>query len=70
MLEKKIKALIILEFGSVKAFSDKIKVPYTTIDTILKRGLFKSNVLNVLKICDALDIDTNELINNKIVSKR
>lgn len=70
MLEKKIKALIILEFGSVKAFSDKIKVPYTTIDTILKRGIFKSNVLNVLKICDALDIDTNELINNKIVSKR
>ena len=70
MLEKKIKALIILEYGSVKAFSDKIKVPYTTIDTILKRGIFKSNVLNVLKICDALDIDTNELINNKIVSKR
>ena len=70
MLEKKIKALIILEYGSVKSFSEKIKVPYTTIDTILKRGLFKSNVLNVLKICKALDIDTNELINNKIIRKK
>lgn len=70
MIEKKIKALIILEYGSVKAFADKINVPYTTIDTILKRGLLKSNVLNVLKICEALDIDTNELINNKIVRRK
>ena len=69
MLENKIKTIIIIKYGSIKAFADKIKVPYTTIDTILKRGLFKSNVLNVLKMCEELNIDVNELINNKIVFK-
>lgn len=69
MIEKKIKALIILQYGSVRAFSDKIKIPYTTVDTILKRGIFKSSILNVLKICKELNIDVNELIDNKLVIK-
>lgn len=69
MIENKIKAIIIKKYGSVKSFAEKIKVPYTTIDTILKRGLLKSNVLNVIKMCNELNIDVNELINNKIVYK-
>lgn len=69
MIENEIKDLIVNKYGSVKRFSSKIKVPYTTIDTILKRGLLKSNVLNVIKICNELNIDLNELINNKIVFK-
>ena len=69
MIESKVKDLIIQKYGSVKSFSNKIKVPYTTIDTILKRGLLKSNVLNVIKICQELNIDINELPNGKIVSK-
>ena len=69
MIEKKIKALIILQYGSVRAFSDKIKIPYTTVDTILKRGIFKSSILNVLKICKELNIDVNKLIDNKLVIK-
>lgn len=69
MIEIKIKDLIVSKYGSVKKFSSKIKVPYTTIDTILKRGLLKSNVLNVIKICNELNIDINELANNKLVFK-
>ena len=69
MIENKIKDIIITRYGSVKSFSSKIKVPYTTIDTILKRGLLKSNVLNVIKICNELGIDVNELVNDKIVFK-
>lgn len=69
MLENKIKEIIISKYGSVKRFSDKIGVPYTTIDTILKRGLKNSNVLNVLKMCNELNLDINELANNKIVIK-
>lgn len=69
MIEEKIKEMIITGYGSVKRFSYKINVPYTTIDTILKRGLLKSNVLNVIKICNELKIDVNELANNKIVRK-
>jgi hypothetical protein len=70
MIENKIKQIIIEKYGSVKRFSDKIEVPYTTIDTILKRGLKNSNVLNVLKMCNELNLDINELANNIIVFRK
>lgn len=69
MIEGKIKNIIIEKYGSVKRFSNKINVPYTTIDTILKRGLLNSNALNVIKICKELDIDVDELAENKLVFK-
>ena len=69
MIESKIKTIIIERYGSVKSFANKIKVPYTTIDTILKRGMLKSNVLNVIKMCKELDIDIDELANDKVVFK-
>lgn len=68
-MENKIKELIIEKYGSVKRFAEKVNVPYTTIDTILKRGLLNSNVLNVIKICNELNIDVNELANGKVVLK-
>ena len=69
MIEEKIKNIIIDRYGSVRRFADKIHVPYTTIDTILKRGMLNSNVLNVIKICNELGIDVDELANNKVVNK-
>lgn len=67
MIEEKLKEIIVDKYGSVKRFSSKIGVPYTTIDTILKRGVKNSNVLNVLKMCNELNIDVNELANDKVV---
>lgn len=70
MLEEKIKELIIEKYGSVRQFALKIDVPYTTIDSILKRGIDNSNVSNVIKMCKALgisvdkSIEANELISN------
>lgn len=70
MLEDKIKELIIEKYGSVRQFALKIDVPYTTIDSILKRGIDNSNVSNVIKMCKALNIsidktiESNELISN------
>lgn len=70
MLEEKIKNLIIEKYGSVRQFALKIDIPYTTIDSILKRGIDNSNVSNVLKMCKALgisadkSIESNELISN------
>lgn len=69
MIENKIKELIIDRYGSVKRFAEKIQVPYTTIDSILKRGLLNSNVLNVIKICNELGIDIDKLANGKVVFK-
>ena len=78
MKEEKIKEMIILRYGSVSRFAEKINLPYTTVDTILRRGLLKSNVLNVLTICKELDInidtlnedDTNDCSNAPVESKQ
>ena len=48
-LESKIKELIISRYGSLKKFSEKINMPWTTLDSILKRGIANSNIKNVLK---------------------
>jgi repressor LexA len=60
MLENKIKDLIIEKYGSIRQFSIKIGLPYTTIDSILKRGIDNSNVSNVIKMCKALNISIDK----------
>lgn len=65
MLEEKLKNVIIEKYGSVRQFAMKIDVPYTTVDSILKRGIDNSNVGNVIKMCKALNISIDNLIENK-----
>lgn len=66
MIENKIKDLIIARYGSLSFFCKKINVPYSTIDSILKRGIGKANVLNVIKICNELGISVDSLKNGVI----
>ena len=65
MLENKLKEMIIDKFGSIRQFSLKIDIPYTTVDSILKRGIDNSNVGNVIKMCKALNISIDNLLDNK-----
>ena len=61
MIEQKLKALIIEKYGSVKEFSLAAGLPYTTLDSILKRGVEKANVLNIIKLCNVLNLDVDAL---------
>ena len=65
MLEEKLKKIIIEKYGSVRQFALKINIPYTTVDTILKRGIDNSNVRNVIKMCNELKISADKLANDK-----
>lgn len=65
MLESKLKEIIIEKFGSIRQFSLSIDIPYTTVDSILKRGIDNSNVGNVIKMCKALNISIDNLLENK-----
>lgn len=65
MLENKIKDLIIEKYGSIRQFSFKIGLPYTTIDSILKRGIDNSNVSNVIKMCKALNISIDKSLEHQ-----
>ena len=65
-LESKIKELIISRYGSLKKFSEKINMPWTTLDSILKRGIANSNITNVLKITRELGLDAEKLVDGSI----
>ena len=44
------------QYGNVKAFSEAVGIPYSTVRSILERGVRKANVGNVLAICEKLGI--------------
>ena len=67
-IEEKLKDLILSKYKSVREFTIVIDMPYTTIDSIFRRGVGNSSVSNVIKICKALGISADELADGKIVS--
>ena len=67
-IEDSLKDLILTRYKSIREFTTAIEMPYSTMDTILKRGLNKASIGNVIKICRALDISTDELANGRIMS--
>ena len=66
-LESNLKALIIDKYGSMKKFSETIDMPWTTLDSILKRGMANSNITNVLKITRELGLDAEKIVDGDIV---
>ncbi|MEG1523982.1 MAG: S24 family peptidase [Clostridia bacterium] len=68
-VEQALKNLILAEYKSVRAFSESVGLPYSTIDSIFKRGISNSSVANVLKICRALDIEADALEEGRIERK-
>lgn len=64
-----LKSYILEKYNSVREFTIKMGIPYTTIHSIFKRGVNNSSVSNINKICSALEIDIRDLtINNKITT--
>lgn len=69
--EKYLKNLIEAKYGNVRAFSEHIKLPYTTVRSILSRGLMNAKMRNIIKICNGLGIYLEDVINinNSIINK-
>ena len=66
-LEQELKALIIDKNGTLSKFAEKIDMPWPTLDSVLKRGINKSNVSNIIKICQGLQISADELAKGNII---
>lgn len=66
-LELKIKSLIISKYGNMSKFCKRINMSQTALDNILKRGILNSSIANVIQIANELNLNTEELINGKIV---
>lgn len=65
--ENSIKEIIKNKYGSLKKFCEIIDMPWTTLDSILKRGFANSNITNVMKISHELKVDTESLASGNIV---
>lgn len=67
-LEEELKSLILNRYKSIREFTTKIDMPYSTMDSVLKRGVNKANITNIIKICRELNIDTEKLADGEIVT--
>lgn len=56
MNEEDLKQLILSRYSSVKSFAEDNDMPYSTVRSILERGIMNANVENAIKICSALGI--------------
>lgn len=57
-----LKNEILEHYQNIKQFSDASGIPYMTISSVLKRGVENSVFGTVLKICEALGISLNYLL--------
>ena len=59
--EEYLKNLMELKSGSVRSFASEIEIPYTTIRSILERGILNAKMDNIIKICAGLNISPEAL---------
>lgn len=67
MIEDELKKIIIDRYGSIQEFAKEIGIAKTTIHGILNRGVNNASVLNIIKICQELQISTDGLAEGKII---
>ena len=67
--EIELKKLIKEKYGSIRAFSQAIDTPYSTIDNIFKRGILGVSIQVVLRICSALNIDVEKIKDDQLILK-
>lgn len=68
-IEEKLRKEILKNHKNLAAFCAEIDMPWTTLDSILKRGIAKASITNVLKITNGLGIDAESLLDNLIVPR-
>lgn len=60
-IEDNLKDLIEKKSGSLRAFAADNDIPYTTLRSILERGVLNSKMDNIIKICKGLGISPEDL---------
>lgn len=68
-VEEALKNYILSKYKSIRAFTQDIEVPYSTVDTMFKRGISGTSVSTMLKICSALNLDIDRLEHGEIAEK-
>lgn len=67
-VEERLQELILARYRSLREFAMTIDMSPSTLDSMLKRGLDRATIGNVIKVCNALHISIDELANGRIIS--
>lgn len=59
--ELKLRNIILDRYDSLRAFSFDADIPYSTLTTLLSRGISGASFDTIILICKKLNIDPNEL---------
>ena len=65
-IEDELKALMIEKSGSDNKFAHDAGLSTSTVATMFTRGIHKTNVNTIIKICQGLHISADELAKGKI----
>jgi hypothetical protein len=65
--EDKLKDFILNNYKSLRDFSIKCNIPYTTVVSVINRGVGRAGISTVKSICNCLNIDINALAKGEIV---
>lgn len=65
-IEMELKQYILTKYKSIRAFTQEAEIPYSTFDTMIKRGISGTGVNTVTKICKTLEIDLKSLADGRI----
>lgn len=65
--EEKLKDLIKIKYGSLRKFCNETGIPQSTLSTIMVKGINNASIRTIIKICQALDISTDELAEGRVI---
>lgn len=69
-IEEQLKTVILEKYKSVRAFVQEVGIPYTTLDSALKRGLLNAGIGTMTKVFNALDLDVESIQTDTLKSKK
>ena len=68
-IEEQLKKIILDRYKSVRAFTQDIGIPYSTVDTMFKRGIYGTGVSTILKLFQALELDVESISTGELKPK-
>lgn len=69
-MEEQLKNAILEKYKSVRAFTTTINIPYSTLDSVFKRGISNAGVSTMIKVFDALDLDIESVSSGELQHRK
>ena len=68
-IEEQLKSIILSRYKSIRAFTTAFDIPYSTLDSVFKRGLLSAGVGTIIKVFNALDLDVESIGTGELKSR-